>query len=106
MAAENARPGIMLSVRFKSSLPADELQRRYRERLPRFRELPGLVQKYYHHDPAAGEWGGLYLWDSKESLDRFMASDLRKTIPEVYEVVGSPRVEISTVIDILRPERG
>jgi heme-degrading monooxygenase HmoA len=99
---KNARPGVLLIVRFKSSLSADELKRRYKERLPKFRALPGLLQKHYLHDPVSGEWAGLYLWDSQESLDEFMASDLRKTIPETYQFAGTPRIETLNVIDTLR----
>jgi hypothetical protein len=70
--------------------------------MPQAIEL-GLLQKYYLHDPSSDEWGGLYLWDSQESLDQFMASDLRKSIAETYQFVGTPRIETPTVIDILRP---
>jgi heme-degrading monooxygenase HmoA len=89
-------------VKFKSALSMEELQRRYRERMPDFRSLPGLVQKYYVHDPATDEVGGLYLWDSEESLQAYLASDLRKTIAAVYEVQGQPVVQRLSVLDVLR----
>ncbi len=96
-------PGVLLIVRFKTSLAPDELKRRYKERLPKFQALPGLLQKYYFHDPASDEWGGVYLWDSQESLEAYKESELRKSIPETYQIVGTPRVEAITVIDTLRP---
>jgi len=99
----STHPGILLMVRFKSSLDPAELERRYKERLPEFQALPGLLQKYYLHDPSTDEWGGLYLWDSQESLDEYLASDLRKSIPEVYQIVGAPRIDTITVIEPLRP---
>jgi heme-degrading monooxygenase HmoA len=103
--ANGTHTGVLLTVRFKSSLAPDELEKRYKERLPDFRALPGLLQKYYLHDPSSNEWGGFYFWDSQESLDEYMESDLRKSIPEVYQIVGTPRIEKTNVIDILRPER-
>jgi heme-degrading monooxygenase HmoA len=99
----NEHPGVLLIVRFKTSLTPDELERRYKERIPDYRALPGLIQKYYLHDPSSDEWGGLYLWDSQESLDEFMESDLRKSIPETYQFVGAPRIETVNVIEPLRP---
>ena len=56
----STHPGILLLVRFKSSLPAEELKKRYSERMPLFRDLPGLLQKYYVYDSATEEWGGFY----------------------------------------------
>ncbi len=103
--ANPTHPQVLIVVRFKSSLAPDELQRRYKERFPDFQALPGLLQKYYLHDPATDEWGGFYLWDSQESLEEYLASDLRKSIPEVYQVEGMPRAERIEVIDVLRPER-
>jgi hypothetical protein len=63
------------------------------------------LQKYYFHDSGADEWGGIYLWDSQASLDAFLASDLRKTIPEAYEFAEPPRIDVAPVVDALRPER-
>lgn len=100
----NTRPTVMLIVRgLKSNLPREELERRYKERLPRFREVPGLVQKYYAYDDATKEWAGIYLWDSEESLAAYLESDLKKTIPAAYELTGPPKVERFPIVDVLRP---
>jgi len=93
---------VLVVVRFRSRLSEDELRRRYRARMPEFRRLPGLVQKYYFHDESSGEWGGVYLWDSVESMQEYMSSDLRKTIPTVYEIEGAPRVDVLPVVETLR----
>lgn len=94
---------VMLMVKFKSRLAPEELRRRYKERLPDFRALPGLIQKYYFYDDSTDEWGGLYLWDSAESLQAYLDSDLRKSIASVYEVEGTPRVERLSMLEALRP---
>ena len=101
--ANDTHPKVLVIVIFKSSLPPDELERRYKERLPQFQALPGLLQKYYLYDRVSDEWGSLYLWDSQESLDDYMTSDLRKSIPETYQIIGAPRIETINVIDVLRP---
>jgi heme-degrading monooxygenase HmoA len=93
---------VVIIVKFRSRLSADEIKRRYRERMPEFRQLPGLVQKYYFHDDSTGEWGGIYLWDSQESVEEYLASDLRQTIPAAYEIDGAPQVERLLVMDTLR----
>ena len=99
------QPACLLLVKFRSNLPPDELEARYHERMPAFREQSGLLQKYYVRYAETDEWGGLYLWDSRESMQRYLASDLRQSIPGVYEVVGEPRVEAGAVVDVLRSDR-
>jgi len=99
-----SRPSIMLIVKgLKSKLSREEFERRYKERLPRFRELPGLLQKYYCYDSASGDWAGIYLWDSEESLAEYLDSDLRKSIAEAYELTAPPVLERFVIVDALRP---
>ena len=100
----NAKPTIMLVVGgLKSDLPPDELERRYKERMPEFRAFPGLVQKYYSYDENTEEWAGIYLWDSEESLVAYLNSDLRKSIAAAYELTEPPRIERFQIVDVLRP---
>lgn len=97
------RPRIMLIVRgLKSKLSRQEFERRYRERLPRFREVPGLIQKYYAYDEDTRRWAGIYLWDSEESLSRYLESDLRQSIATAYELTEPPLLERFTIVDVLR----
>jgi hypothetical protein len=97
------KPTIMLIVRgLKSKLSAAELEPRYKERMPEFRAIPGLVQKYYSYEESTGEWAGIYLWDNQESLDAYLESDLRKSIPSAYELTEPPRIERYPIVDILR----
>ncbi|UCD23875.1 MAG: YdhR family protein [Gemmatimonadota bacterium] len=99
----DARPTVMLIVRgLKSKLPHAEMERRYKERMPQFRDVPGLVQKYYSYDSTTEEWAGIYLWESEESAAAYMESDLRKTIPSAYELTQPPRVERLPIVDVLR----
>ena len=98
------QPTIMMIVRgLKSDLPYEEMEQRYRERMPKFRDIPGLVQKYYSFDESNQEWAGIYLWDSEESLVAFLESDLRKTIPSAYELTQPPHIERFPIVDVLRP---
>ena len=97
-----AQPSIMLIVRgLKSELSRNEFERRYKERLPQFRKVKGLIQKYYSYDETTGEWAGIYLWDSEASLLQYLESDLRKSIPAAYELTEPPRVERFPIVDVL-----
>jgi hypothetical protein len=103
----DVRPAVMLVVRgLKSNLPREEMERRYKERLPQFRAVTGLVQKYYSYDESTGEWAGIYLWESEAALAEYLESDLRKSIAAAYELTGPPRVERFTIVDVLRSSDG
>lgn len=95
----------ILFVRLRSDLAWEELERRMLERQPRFREVPGLVQKYYGRDTATGDVCGIYFFEDRASLSAFRETELAKTIPSAYEVVDIRR-EVYEVLGPLYPERG
>lgn len=99
----NTQPTVMLIVRgLRSELSRAEFERRYKERLPLFRDFAGLIQKYYSYDESTGEWAGIYLWDSEESLAKYLESDLRRSIPAAYQLTQPPRIERFRIVDVLR----
>jgi len=101
-----SHPALILLVRMKSRLPREELMRIARERAPQFRALEGLEQKYYVHDPATGEFGGVYLWKTPADAAEYRESRLRATIAEAYQGEGEPRVEVLEVLMPLRDDAG
>jgi Putative mono-oxygenase ydhR len=95
----------ILFVRIKSGLDAQEFERRLLERRPRFREVPGLVQKIYGRDEATGDVCGIYFFESDDALAAFRETELARTIPAAYEAVDVRR-EGYEVLYPLWPERG
>lgn len=54
---------------------------------PRFSRIGGLQAKIWLEDPEVGRYGALYFWDDRESMERFMHSDLfEETNPDFVEV--------------------
>ncbi len=99
----DAQPKIMLVVRgLRSRLSHEEFVRRYQERMPQFREVPGLVQKYYSYDPESQEYAGIYFWESEDAVAAYLESDLRKTIPTAYELTQPPVIERFPIVAALR----
>jgi hypothetical protein len=47
---------------------------------PTFAAVPGLVSKIWLADSASGTYGGVYVWQDREALERYKASDLFKGI--------------------------
>lgn len=81
-----------LQVVFESGMDYDEMWDVVDKRMPRFRKVPGLVQKVYLWDDEAEETSGLYLFEDETSLEAFMDSDLRASIADAYDVQGTPEV--------------
>ena len=93
---------ILQVIKLKSDLSEEELLRRARDREPQFRAIPGLLQKYYAKRGGDGEYGGIYVWDSPESLQSFRESDLARSIPGAYEVTEAPDIEVMDILFQLR----
>jgi heme-degrading monooxygenase HmoA len=93
---------IIQSIKFKSRLSEEEVTRIAREREPQFKSIPGLLQKYYIKPAQDGVYGGVYVWDSVESLTAYRASDLAASIPDAYGVIGPPEIEVVDVLFQLR----
>lgn len=93
---------ILQIIKLKSNLPEDELLKRAKGREPQFNAITGLLQKYYVKTSQEGEYGGIYIWDSLESIQAYQKSDLAKSIPNAYEIEGAPNIEIMDIIFQLR----
>ena len=94
----------MLLVKFESALSHDDVVRNLEERLPLFRAVPGLIQKYYAREAATGHYVGVYMFETEEALLNYRASDVARGISGVYQVRGAPRVEMMELLFPLHPE--
>lgn len=95
---------IIQFVQFETTLTEDEAIAVASARAPQFRAIPGLVQKLYLKLGKPNHYGGFYIWRSREDMLAFRQSDLAKTIPEVYKVVGAPDIDIYELLFPLRTE--
>ncbi|MCT4623961.1 MAG: hypothetical protein N4A46_10090 [Schleiferiaceae bacterium] len=93
---------IMQMVRLRTKLSMEELLKIANERAPKFRALPGLIQKYYVNLPEPDMYAGVYIWDTKSSLLEFKESELAATIAKSYEALEAPHVEIGDILFALR----
>lgn len=93
---------ILQIIKLKSNLPEEELLIKAKEREPQFKNIPGLLQKYYVKIGQSNQYGGIYVWESHESLNAYRESDLAKGIPEAYEIVEAPSIEMMDIIFQLR----
>ena len=84
----------VLSVKFKSTHDAEKLMAVCKKDLETFRNVPGLLQKYYIGEELTGAISGIYFFETKNDREAFWSSDLAKNIPVRYGVIpDSLRVE-------------
>jgi hypothetical protein len=73
-------------VRFK--LPANvklaDAAELFQGSAPKYRQLAGLVRKYYLYDSDAGIGGGVYLWESRAAAERVYTAEWKKMIADRY----------------------
>ncbi|MEP7280025.1 MAG: hypothetical protein ABI813_15365 [Bacteroidota bacterium] len=77
----------VLLVKFNSTQQPEELMRVCQEDLETFRNVPGLLQKYYITEELTGAISGFYIFKSKSARTAFWASALAKNIPARYGVI-------------------
>ena len=96
----------VLIILYKSALDIERVKQLFRERAGKYGAVPGLLQKLYVHDPATAEAGGIYLFESSESLDSFRRSDLESSIRETYQFTAPPVIRALDVVQALHEVSG
>lgn len=91
---------------FESGLSHDEIERTMRRRAGKFREVEGLVQKYFVHDEGDDRYGAFFIFDSPDSRDAYFESDLSAGVGEAYAIEGGADVTTAHLMFPLREEQG
>jgi len=95
----------ILVFKFRSAMADDALIERMESRLPLFREVDGLEQKYYCREPDTGAFCGVYLFASSEQASAYRASATIHGIPEALQVEDEIRIEQLDLLMALQPDQ-
>jgi heme-degrading monooxygenase HmoA len=76
----------IVCITFESELSLKEIESRFRERAQQFRDMDGLLQKFYIHDEESGRVGGIYVFDSEESRDALFESKIHAKLRDGSDV--------------------
>lgn len=77
----------VLAVKFKSTHSPEKLMQVCHEDLDDFRNVPGLIEKYYLAEEKTGAISGIYLFETKSARAAFWTSELAANIPARYGVI-------------------
>src|SRR5215469_16207234 len=75
---------IVASVRFalRPGTTLAEATKLFEASAPKYRDVPGLLTKYYVF--GGGQGGGIYLWESREAAERLYTAAWRQMIADRY----------------------
>lgn len=84
---------ITVITRFQlpAGLTADQIRVAFDEAAPRFRNVPGLIQKQFLHSQDCRTAGGVYLWNDERAARAFMTERVAPMIRAKYQV--EPTIE-------------
>jgi hypothetical protein len=87
-------------VQFKLPQPltVDKAQAVFAETAPKYREVNGLVRKYYLLSEDGATAGGVYLWQSREAAEQLYTEDWQAFIKQKYGTPPSVTYFASPVI--------
>jgi hypothetical protein len=92
----------ILSVKFKSNLSPQRLIKACKNDLETFRNVPGLLQKYYVAEETTGAISEFYIFENTHARTAFWNSDLAKSIVTRYGAIAdSLRVEEYEMVIVL-----
>lgn len=66
-----------------------------------YRKMPGLISKAFLYDPYTREYGGNYVWETREQLDAFLKSEIFLSAKAKF---GEPSIRVHPIAAYL--ERG
>lgn len=93
----------VLAVKFKSTHAPAKLARVCAVDLNTFREVPGLLQKYYLIEELTNSICGLYIFETKSARAAFWTSELAKDLPSRYGIISetlrAEQYEIALVLN-------
>ncbi|MHA2386184.1 MAG: YdhR family protein [Candidatus Thorarchaeota archaeon] len=92
----------LLMFLFKSGLSMEDIEKASESCANQYRQVPGLLQKYYVLDEGKGRVGGVFVFDSQESLLAFRESDLAKSTGEAYKFLEPPHTHAYEIAKVLR----
>jgi hypothetical protein len=87
-------------VQFKLPQPVnrDKAQEMFLSTAPKYRDIQGLIRKYYILSEDGGTAGGVYLWRSRTDAERLYTDEWKRFIVEKYGAAPSVQYFASPVI--------
>ena len=67
-----------------SPISLEEAARRFRASAPNYKNLPGLMRKYYLRSEDGRRTVGVYLWESRQAAEAVYTGEWRARVQQLY----------------------
>jgi hypothetical protein len=74
----------LVEFHLPSPISLEEATRRFEESAPKYRNLAGLIRKYYIRAQDGRVAGGIYLWESRPAAERVYDGEWRARVEQLY----------------------
>jgi hypothetical protein len=83
---KSVRNSITTVVQFRLSRPIslEEATRGFESSVPSYRNLPGLIRKYYLRAEDGRTAGGVYLWESRAAAEAAYSAEWREQVSKLF----------------------
>ncbi|MBU0973216.1 MAG: YdhR family protein [Proteobacteria bacterium] len=91
------KKAVWVVFRPKDSISLEKMRQLFLGSYPHFKEMPSLYAKTWWVNEEKNEWGAMYIFNSQEEADIYLASDRWKNkVPQKYGCTP----EVVAVLDI------
>jgi heme-degrading monooxygenase HmoA len=78
----------MITAIVQFQLPApislEEAARTFESSAPKYKNLPGLIRKYYLRSEDGARAGGVYLWETRQAAEAVYSGEWRARVKQLY----------------------
>jgi Putative mono-oxygenase ydhR len=71
-------------------LGAEEAEKMFEQSAPKFKNVPGLVRKYFLRSDDGRKAGGVYLWESRAAAEKVYGGEWGTRVRALY---GEPQIQ-------------
>lgn len=72
-------------------ISVEEAARTFESTAPRYKNLPGLVRKYYLRSEDGRKAGGVYLWESRAAAEAVYTEEWKARVRQIYG--STPKIQ-------------
>ena len=88
----------LVEIKLPEPMTRDKAQAVFADTAPKYREVKGLIRKYYLLSEDGATAGGVYLWKSREAAEQLYTDDWKTFIVQKYGTKQSVTYFASPVI--------